>query len=345
MSRKDKEQRRPWYADGRLWVVFLVGLCVGLAPFFAGTLRAKTMTKGLRESDIPSSSGYIYTDPLLGISNSQSDSPEFTGLKNQLQSYIKGASGLTDASVYFRDLREGQGFTINPGDKYNPASLQKVPLMMAYYALAEKDPSVLNQPIYYAGGQDSDSQEDIESPIQLTPGTTYTVDQLIDHMIKNSDNNALGLLLQHLSDIGQMQVLNDIFNDLGIDPGSLTVPSDFLTVQSYSLFLRVLYNATYLDRIDSEKALKLMSESDFTAGISSGVPNAVQVAQKFGESRIADQSGAIIGGELHNCGIVYYPNHPYLLCIMTKGDTKPDLEKAIAGISSITYKSVVAKYH
>ena len=213
---------------------------------------------------------------------------------------------------------------------------------MAYYYLSETDPSILSDQIYYSGQPDLDVQEQIESKTQLKPGTSYSVDEMIDHMILYSDNNAEQLLADHLAATNNLAVLSDLFGDLGItvDPNS----ADNSTVQTYSLLLRVLYNATYLDRNDSEKALKLLSETDFVGGIRAGVPENVPVAEKFGDARMTDAAGTQVGAELQNCGLIYYPEHTYLLCIMTKGDDVADLEGAIAGISQIIYQDMLTRY-
>lgn len=47
-------------------------------------------------------------------------------------------------SVYFRDLISGQWTGVNEDEEYIPASLVKVPLMMAYYKYAETNPEILN---------------------------------------------------------------------------------------------------------------------------------------------------------------------------------------------------------
>ena len=41
--------------------------------------------------------------------------------------------------------------------------------------------------------------------------------------------------------------------------------------------------------------------------------------------------------ELHDCGIVYYPEHPYFLCVMTRGGDRPKLAAAIADVSKVAY--------
>jgi hypothetical protein len=46
----------------------------------------------------------------------------------------------------------------------------------------------------------------------------------------------------------------------------------------------------------------------------------------------------------HDCGIVYYPKHPYLLCVMTQGQDPETLENAIAEISKFTYTQVKNQY-
>lgn len=323
---------------------FVAGaLVAGLGVYFF--LPQSPQIKPLRESDIASSTGYAFTDPLIGLTtNSTANASQYAQLQNQVQDYINSQeqSDLFSASVKFGDIEASQGFTINPTEEYDPASLTKVPLAMAYYALAENDPSVLSQQIMYTGNPDLDATEQIESPTQLVPGESYTVEDMIEHMIKYSDNNAEQLLADHLSAIGQLSVLSSLFDNLGIqnDPD---IPDD-TTVQSYSLFLRVLFNSTYLDRDYSEKLLQLLSQTDFSSGIDAGVPNSIVVSEKFGDARIPNSQGQQVGAELQNCGIVYYPDHPYLLCIMTKGDSVQNLERIIAQISKLVYDGVESRY-
>jgi beta-lactamase class A len=325
---------------------FIAGaLVASLAALIFYTQTDPPTVKALRESDISSSSGYTYTDPLIGLTSNSGNTPQdYVPLQQQIQSYIntQNIAGLNSTSVKFSDILQSEGFTINPDELYDPASLTKVPLAMAYYDIAEQDPSILSDQIEYTGTPNLDANEQIRSAVQLMPGQSYSVETLIEHMIRYSDNNAEQLLADHLSATGNLKALNALFGDLGVkvNPDN----TDYMTVQSYSLFLRVLFNATYLDRDYSEKLLQLLTQSDFSQGIDSGVPNNISVAEKFGYARIPDAQGNIIGAELQNCGIIYHPHHPYLLCIMTKGSDIPELERVIENISQIVFQTIEARY-
>jgi beta-lactamase class A len=327
---------------------FLLGVLVTISVTLAIFYSQPTLTiKALRQSDIAPDPADPLIDPIIGMQSSQVDSPDYAELQNQVELYItkqQKSDGLIVASVKFGDLEKGEGFIVDTEDQYNPASLAKVPIMMAYYEIAENDPSILTQELTYSGGEDLNDVEEVRSPIQLTPGQSYTVEQLVEHMIRYSDNNAAQMLLTNLETTNQYSVFTSLLSSLGVNLGPSDMATDSLTVESYSIFFRVLYNATYLDRDYSEKALTLLTETDFTQGLDVGVPNEVMIAQKFGEGKIAGTNGVIIANELQDCGIVYYPNHPYLLCIMTKGDTLPNLETTIGGISHIVYQDMETRY-
>lgn len=49
----------------------------------------------------------------------------------------------THVSVYFRDLNNGLGFSIHDQEKFSPASMLKVPLLIAYLKWAEMNPELL----------------------------------------------------------------------------------------------------------------------------------------------------------------------------------------------------------
>lgn len=333
---------------------------IATASFFAGALIAGTLVlllhshgsafkaTGLRESNISTAhSDYTFIDPLLGIKG-VNNAEKFEAMQKEVAAYIESEkqNGLVSASVDFRDINESGGFVVNPDALYTPASLNKVPVMMAYYKIAEKTPGILTHVLTYSGATNTSNVQEIRSAVQLIPGKSYTVEQLIEHMIRYSDNNAADLLTDYLKETNNLDTYITVFSDLGTSPTVLSEYTDNMTVRNYSMFLRALYNATYLTRDASEHALKLLSETDFSEGIESGVPNNTLVAEKFGEVRMTDANHVLLGKEINNCGIVYFPGHPYLLCIMTKatGDNIKVLEGQIASISRIIYKNMQKLY-
>ena len=113
-----------------------------------------------------------------------------------------------------------------------------------------------------------------------------------------------------------------------------------INVKKYASFFRILFNASYLTKEMSNKALGLLSKADFDEGLVAGVPPGVPTAQKFGESKSPDNQK-----QFHDCGIIYYPNHPYLLCVMTKGNAYEKLAPAIRDISRSTFEEVDRQMH
>jgi beta-lactamase class A len=107
-----------------------------------------------------------------------------------------------------------------------------------------------------------------------------------------------------------------------------------ITTQDYASIFRLLYNSPYLSVDNSEKILSLMAISPFDSGLVAGVPADIKVANKFGERFNENEK------QLHDCGIIYYPGNPYLLCVMTKGDDWNKLTEIISAVSKIVYDEV-----
>lgn len=313
-------------------LTFFAGFLIGWAFFqqflFTGAL--------LTDRGVRVTGKYRLVSPLLLCGSTETTNPgQMTVLQKKLNAEIQAqenAGNVTDVSVYFRDFK-GQWVGINDSGQYAPASLLKVPIMIAYFKRAEEQPGLLSQRLIYDGTIDRNGPEQFKSPNELRPGS-YTVDELIKAMIEYSDNNALALLSANM-DKGW---LSEIYSDLGL---SLT-PNDPATAQNitakqYSYFFRVLYNATYLTPEDSEKALEYLAVPDFPQGIYSTVPKGTIVANKFGERTVYTPQGAVVDRELHDCGIVYAPQRPYLLCIMTRGKDFGQLTGVIQNIGKIVY--------
>lgn len=277
--------------------------------------------------------GYSFTEPLLLCNiNAPKDNYYLQPLQNEFLKITPAFqnSGLTSLSIYFRDLHSGRWTGVNNNAEYHPASTLKVPVMIAYFHEAESDPSILQKKLLYEGVPQALADYGF---LTLKPQTTYTVETLIEDMIKHSDNGALELLVKNLD----QAEFRKTFDELGIPAPSSTTQDYQISASSYANFFRILYNSTYLSAEYSEKALSLLSETDFKDGLVSGISSSTVASHKFGEYKVSPFS---LGGELHDCGIVYYPNKPYLLCVMTKGGGLASLKDVIKKVSEITYQFV-----
>lgn len=323
-----------------LFFGIIVGLSVGYI-FFKKTTAIDPATT-LRQSQL-SGQQYQLINPLLGCESVSRNQPaEFAPLKSALSDYISARrmNNSADAiSVYF-DTRDGRSLEINSEEKYSPASLMKVPVMVAVLKQSESDPSFLSKKIYYDGSFDANQGEYYKPAVVLEANKFYTVNDLLERMLQYSDNNAMTLLVKNAN----VSNIESVYDDLGFSiPTSSAGTADNLSVQEYANVFRFLYNATFLDRDNSEKAMELLVKKDFPEGIQASVPSSTPVAQKFGERTLGTYTDASSQKELHDCGIVYYPGHPFLLCIMTKGKNFDTLSQIIRDISKTTYDFVSSR--
>jgi beta-lactamase class A len=151
-------------------------------------------------------------------------------------------------------------------------------------------------------------------------------------MIEHSDNEAKEMLLAIIGE----QFLVKVIEDIGIYLKGVNAANDFVSVKQYSGFFRLMYNATYLNREMSEKALSILAKTSFEKGLTAKLPAGTVVSHKFGERGMADSNLR----QLHDCGIVYFKGNPYLVCVMTRGTDFTQQGAAIAEISAIIYKNV-----
>lgn len=287
-----------------------------------------------------SSSTFRFIDPLLGYELPPRGNVEpFRTIRSEVASVVTEVTRARQAanvSVYYRDLGTGSWFGIDEDRTYAPASLAKVPLMIAYLKLAEQHPDLLKRRVPFLHARGTAPEQNVAPTVRLVPGRTYTVNELIRAMIVHSDNEA-AYLLQAAAD---PTALAAVYADLSIDPPDFQNPRDTMTPETFARFFRFLYNGTYLTRDLSEYALELLSESTFDRGLMAGAPAGISIAHKFGERIFADGAAGAPTAELHDCGIVYHPQHPFLLCVMSRGWDLDVLASTIARIAEAAYAGV-----
>lgn len=319
----------------KIAIVFLlfVAFCLGLFVEKNFDTSKVNPIPNLRSENVRLS-GYKYISPLLECEQIEGlGGPNFNKLEEEIGKYLddkKGSGEASDVAVYFRQLNNGSWFGINQDMDFAPASLLKVPIMMTYLKASESNPTILEDKVTYNTEIEIMDQQFGRPQETLEVGKTYTNLELIERMIVFSDNYALNLLGQQMDS----QAVNKLMNDLGASL-STSNGEEYMSVKSYASLFRILFNASYLNKDNSEKALEFLANSTFTEGLKKNIPADVVVAHKFGQRDIEGQQVK----QLHDCGIVYHPKGPYLLCIMTRGADYEILSDIIGDISKKTYES------
>lgn len=318
-------------------LTLLIGILIGFA-FRAGLSQRKPEYKHFTVR----LSGFQYINPLLeceSISDT-AENKQLKPIKSRVEDFISKdlrSKSATNVAVYLRELISGQWFSVGSTENFFPASLLKVPIMMAFLKEAESNPQILKKKVKYEGSIDYNLVQHFKPSDTMKRGASYTVDELLYRMIVYSDNNASALL----ENMENPDLLKRVYNDLLMESPFTGKQEYSLPVHLYASFFRVLYNASYLDRQMSEKALEYLANSEFKDGLVAGVPSNILVAHKFGERAFGDNKGK---KQLHDCGIIYYPKHPYLLCVMTEGNSFELLDDVIRDISRVVYEEISTQH-
>lgn len=275
---------------------------------------------------------FKFIHPIL-FADIREESPTLKLLKGSAQSFIeqkKQEGMISDASVYFRQLNKSSWFAINPDGQYNPGSLVKIAVMITYLKESEKIPGLLDKKLFFdpALAKGVPTQTFTVNP--LVPGQYYTIRELLQRMIMDSDNFSTGVLNNNVN----LEAFKQLYTDLDMPVPDVHDIKYTTNVTDYSRFLRILYNASYLGKENSEKALTWLSECSFKEGMTKYLPENILVPRKFGEF------GLNVEKQWHESGIVYYDGQPYLITIMTRGMNREKMREVISALSKLIFDKV-----
>jgi beta-lactamase class A len=313
----------------------LAGIFI-IFSFFGMVLAIKFSARGDTEASCKQHYEFLSSRVGCDASLSRVDQRAMADFELKLKDVIsqkKSTNEIKDAAVYVRTLQDGPILNVNAAVTFNPASLLKLPLYMTYMRLAEEEvPSLLDQRIEV--GQFTDVPQVFSSEQIIQTNQAYSIQELLDRMIIYSDNRAYNVLQNYLVTVyvNTSPFLETLYG-LGIVPEE--VGSDVeISIRSYASIFRQLFYATYLSKEMSERTLKVLGKSTFQGGLRGGVPLEIPLAHKFGERVLADTDNR----QLHDCGIVYMPERPYIICVMTRGTDFQILDSFITDISRMVFQ-------
>lgn len=275
------------------------------------------------------------TQPLL-MAELPEESPDYDDLRGELSSVIgryKTEYRVTTASVFLHDFSIGQWMSINRSEKYDPGSILKLTILLAYLKKAHDQPGLLERKLFFA-------QPYAAAPVQaitgssIIPGHSYTIRELIRYMLVESDNQANALLNNSIEPEYALRV----FRDLEMQVPDKNASSITMSCVEVSRFLRLLFNSSYNSPELSEFALELLTQVKYTNGIRSAFPPNVTIAHKFGERGFNGSAER----QLHETSLIYLEGKVLLFTIMTKGtdlDTQAALIRELSRVVATRYKS------
>lgn len=229
----------------------------------------------------------------------------FAPLRKELRQYFSSLD--VNYSFYAEYLPTGTSIKINQDNPMVGASLLKVPVVMNLFYAAEHGQIKLSQKVTMQEG-DIDKRSGIlwEKGV----GSRFTLEKLAEYAIIDSDNTAINMLIGATS--SKFDLFQKTIDELDVDIAATNNSQTKLGAQGYSSMLKCLYLSCVNTFSDSQQILKWMTESNSPPRLRAKLPATVKVAHKYGTSGGISES---------DCGIVYIPKRPYIICVMVGTDS------------------------
>ena len=229
----------------------------------------------------------------------------FLNLRNELTKQT--APYQNNFSAYFEYLPTGTSVGINSTQEFYAASLFKVPVIMAYYHKQERVGNI-NDEVLIIEKQDLD--KNFGNLWKKGARTKIKASEAIFLALSRSDNTAAKVIARQVDEEDFQAVYQAL--DINFQTGS---GGAITTTRDYSKSLKALYFASVINRDHSNQILMDLSKSSFNDKLVAGLPSGTLVAHKIGDYRDAKNNQAF-----YDCGLVYLPKRPYLLCMSSVGD-------------------------
>jgi beta-lactamase class A len=229
-------------------------------------------------------------------------------LLGRLRALVDGTPG--DYGIFVRELRTGAAFGINEDTMFQAASTIKVPILMKLYQEISLGAVSREQVMTYLPADFEDGTGSIQGS---GFGSQWSVAELADRMMRESDNVAKNMLFRLL---GYYEI-EAFAADLGTE---FDVMNNQTSPQGMANLLRSIYEHDFVDGDLAEEMLDLMTGSIYEN----------RLPRYLGETRVAHKVGTW-GGAVSDVGIVFLADNPFVICIYSEGVGDVEAAKDIIG--------------
>jgi beta-lactamase class A len=253
-----------------------------------------------------------------------------TAARQEIMEIIKGLRG--HVGLYYKDLGGGQCFAVNENDVFLAASIIKVPMLVAAWAMIERGQVRLTDETVITDGEKAGGC----GCFSLLPGDIpVTIEGLLNTMTALSDNTATNKLLS----LYTLEAFNRAFEALGLAHTSLArflfdkeakkagLENRFQLKEIMDL-LEKIYRRTLLGEEASARIIDTLCRQQINHKLPGKLPRGLKIAHKTGED----------DGISHDVGLIL-TGKPYLLGLAADRADVPQWEEALRQISLIIYQS------
>lgn len=233
-------------------------------------------------------------------------------------------------SFFFEYLPTGTTIGVNEKNEFYAASLFKLPVVIAYYRQKDKMKNA-EDPVLTLRSEQLDDK--FGNLWKKGAGYKIKASEAVRLAIEDSDNTAIKAIIPLVSQDNFDHVYEGLDIDLKADNYGAK-----LTTKGYASILKSLYFSSLLAIDSSQEILDLLSRTKYIDKLPAGVPKNIKVAHKIGVfTKEEDNVEAFM-----DCGIVYLPNRPYSLCMLSISDEQTANERMQA-ISKKVYEYLANK--
>lgn len=310
---------KPWGKKERLLVLIVLSLTIGTSAFLAISSRAWKLP-GLPRVKAPSiSMPQILKEETIVIEKERvKEREKAEEVISRFRKVTENLSGVY--GFYVVDLTTGFSYGVNETEAFEPASLNKLPVMAGMFMQEEKGRLSFSS-IYKLRNEDKAMGGSLYGKPE---GYELTYRDLIKLMGKESDNTAFVIAKNILG----REKINQAIAEIGMVSTDIFAEDQKTTPEDIGIFFEKLWGGDIVRQEYKNELLDYLTDTAYEVWITEGIPSDVRVAHKYGrETHVVNDAGII------------YADRPFVLVIMSKGVIKKDADAVFPEIARFVYEA------
>lgn len=315
-SRKKKKDFGPWGKKERS-LVFYVLLATILTSAILGFSARNWKLPGLPRVSFPS----FWTRTIV-IEKDKTELDEIaTEATSSFKEKTKNLSGVY--GFYVIRLDSGFSYGVNENDTFEPASLNKLPVMLAMYIEVENG-NINLETVYVL--KDSDKVTGSGSLYGKPEGYELTYRDILSYMGKESDNTAANIAKKLIGEEKIEQAISaaGMNNTIVIGENQETTPRDI------GIFFEKLWEGDVISKKHRDELLGFLTDTIYEEWLSASIPSTINVAHKYGrEIHVVNDAGIV------------FTNEPFVLVLLSKGVVEREADQVFPELSKAIYRQEI----